>query len=301
MLDNLIFGDNQFFGVSHMSEDRGIERMRRFQKNEEIIKVIDMAYEAGIQAFSFSTHDRVAQICDHFRSHPKHYADLRLYPALPYAQKYAHLVNEKGVFGAVSDVLFSNNRINQIINTLTRGGKALFTQDPAEVMKLMVDAELKMFRGLDMKVIFLQNIVTDLLLGFGIPEFFIEFARHIRENYNAEPGFITLNMPRLVDFLIRSGIQNPIVCSAINKAGFQMNPNREAYEKALAEKPFQPMAMSVLAAGALKPQEAFEYIGSLKRIQSIMFGASTQSNILQTKKLAEQYCNLHKAYDAAKS
>ncbi len=288
MLDPLIFGDNQFFGVSHMSEERGMERLRRFQDNQAIIDVIDIAYDAGIHAFSFTTHDRVAQLCDHFRQKKDRYPDIRFYPALPYAQKYAHLVNEKGLFGAVSDVVFSNQNASQVIDTLTRGSKVLFSQDPIEVMKLLVDAELKMFRDLNVKVVFLQNIVTDLILGFGIPDFFIAFQQYIEEKYQAKAGFITLNMPRLVDFLLKSGIENPIVCSAINQAGFQMNPSREAYEQTLSKLPFQPMAMSIMAAGAIAPKEALEYVGSLPGIQSVLFGASTKANIVETKRIMEE-------------
>lgn len=288
MLDPLIFGDNQFFGVSHMSEERGMERMRRFQDNQAIIDVIDDAYDAGIRAFSFTTHDRVAQLCDHFRENRERYPDICFYPALPYAQKYAQLVNEKGLFGAVSDVVFSKQSTSQVLDTIARGSKLLFTQDPVEVMKLLVDAELKMFRDLNLKVVFLQNIVTDLILGYGIPDFFIAFVQYIEERYQAKAGFITLNMPRLVEFLTRSGIENPIVCSAINQAGFQMNPSREAYEKALASYSFQPMAMSIMAAGAIKPKEALEYVGELPGIQSVLFGASSKANIVETKRIMEE-------------
>lgn len=288
MLDPLIFGDNQFFGVSHMSEERGMERLRRFQKNEDILRVVQIAYDAGIHAFSFTTHDRVADLCSHFRSNASRYPDIRFYPGLPYAQKYAHLVNEKGVFGAINDVLFTGRTASQVVGILARGGKALFTQDPIEVMRLLVDAEMKMFRDLNVKVVFLQNIVTDLILGFEIPEFFQAFSSYVEETYHAKAGFITLNMPRLVDFLLQNGVENPIVCSAINQAGFQMNPNREAYESTLAEKNFQAMAMSVMAAGVIPPREALRYVLELPNVQSVIFGASTEKNILETKRLWEE-------------
>jgi hypothetical protein len=176
-MDRLILGDNQFFGVSHMSEDRGMERMRRFQDNAEIIKVLDAAYDAGIHAFTFSTHDRVAQLCDHFRANPSRYADLRLYPVLPYAQKYAHLVNEKGVVGAVSDVLLADNSVSGALGMLLKGSMAFLTQDPIKVIQLLVDAEMKMFRGLQLGAVFLQNNIADLMLGVGVKEAFTGFAR----------------------------------------------------------------------------------------------------------------------------
>jgi len=51
----------------------------------------------------------------------------------------------------------------------------------------------------------------------------------------------------------------PIVCSSINKAGYLMHPGIAEYESALATKPFRPMAMSILASGAVPPKEAVEY------------------------------------------
>ena len=104
-LDRVILGDNQFFGVNHRSEDKAIASKIRFQNTDSIIEVLRGAYDGGIRAFSFSTHDRVAEICDHFRANADHYADLRLYPALPYAHKYADLVAEKGPFGAITDIV----------------------------------------------------------------------------------------------------------------------------------------------------------------------------------------------------
>ena len=63
-------------------------------------------------------------------------------------------------------------------------------------------------------------------------------------------------MPRLLDALNSVGIENPIICNSINKIGFRMSGGIEIYEKYLNEKQFRPIAMQVLAAGALRPKEA---------------------------------------------
>jgi hypothetical protein len=271
-----------------MSEDKGMEQARKFQDISAIIDVLDTAYGCGIHAFTFSTHDRVQKICDHFRAFPEKYADLRLYPVLPYAHKYANLVNEKGIVGAIMDVVVSNNTAGQIAGIIARGGAAVLTQNPTEIMKLLIDAEMKMFRDLNVKVIFLQNIVTDLFLGLGWKDVFRDFATYIEHKYKVRAGFITLNMPRLVDFLLQCGIEEPVVCSAINKVGFQMNPDIASYEETLRNGHFQAMAMSIMAAGAVPPKEAIEYVARFKNIKSIIFGASTGTHIEQTKKLIEQ-------------
>ncbi len=61
------------------------------------------------------------------------------------------------------------------------------------------------------------------------------FADHVREKYSAEPGFITMNMPTLLDVLEELGIDNPIVCANINKIGFRMCGGIELYEKTIAD------------------------------------------------------------------
>ena len=288
-MDRIILGDNQFFGVSHMSEERGMARARKFQDINAIIDILDTAYQCGIHAFTFSTHDRVQHICDYFRANSQKYADLRLYPVLPYAHKYAHLVNEKGIIGAIKEVVVSNSTAGQIASMMARGGTVVLRQDPTEIMKLLVDAEMKMFRGLSVKVIFLQNIVTDLLLGLGWTDVFSDYVTYIEHKYKVRAGFMTLNMPRLVDFLLGCGIKDPVVCSAINKIGFQMNPDIASYEEALQTKPFQALAMSIMAAGSVLPREAIEYVASLTNIKSILFGASTKAHVEQTKELLEKY------------
>lgn len=281
-MDRIILGDNQFFGINHMSEEKGQSLAIRFKHVEAVLGVIDAAYACGVHSFMFTTHDRVEKICDHVRANPAKYADLCLYPCMPYAHKYANAVHEKGLIGALNDFLFSGRSVGQVVGTVVRGGMSVVHRDVVEVMKLLVDAEMRMFRGLNVPVVFLQNIVVDLLLGLGMRRVFIEFAHHVRKTYGAEPGFITMNMPVLVDFLLACGLENPIVCSAINKTGFLMNPSQEACERALAQRPFQPMAMSILASGAISMREAVEYVCGLPNLQAIVFGASSREHIVQT-------------------
>lgn len=289
MLDKIIFGDNQFFGINHMSEEKEQALLERFRELRAITDVIDMAYDAGIRAFMFNTHNRAKDICDHFRNNASRFSELNLYPSMPYAHKYANAVTEKGLFGALNDMMLKDIGLAGLMGILSKGGSIVFDMDMHKVMQLLVDMEMKIFKNLNVKVMFLQNIVTDLLLGFGIKEVFIEFVNYIQEKYNVEAGFVTLNMPRLVDFLLDCGIENPIVCSAINKAGYFMNPDIESYERALRQKQFRPMAMSILASGAVQPEHAVKYISRQPKIKSIVFGASSSHHILQTKKLIDRY------------
>jgi hypothetical protein len=289
MLDKIIFGDNQFFGINHMSEDKAQLLSEKFRDLKAITEVIDLAYDAGIRAFMINTHSRAKEICDHFRFNASRFCELHLYPSMPYAHKYANAVAEKGLFGALNDMMLKDTGVAGLIGILSKGGSIVFEKDMIKVMQLLIDVEMKIFKDLNVTVMFLQNIVTDLLLGFGVKAVFVEFANYIREKYQVEPGFVTLNMPRLVDFLLDCGIENPVVCSAINKAGYFMNPDIESYEKSLSQKAFRPIAMSILASGAVGPEDAVEYVSRLPGIQSIVFGASSQQHIRQTKELIDRY------------
>ena len=278
-MDRIIFGDNQFFGINHMSEEKANSQLVRFHDIGNIIGVLDAAYKVGIRGFMFSTHERVAEICAYLRSHPESYRDIRLYPVLPYAHKYANAVAEKGIVGAMKDVLITGSGPSDILRTLVTGGKGAITQDPFEMMKALVDVELKMFRGMDLGVVFLQNIVSDLILGLRIGEACTQLATYVRKQYHTEVGFMTMNLPAMVTFLKDAGISNPIVCSSVNKIGYLMNPSKKSYEDAIAKGGFRPVAMSVLASGAIPPREAFEYICNQRNIESIVFGASSPSRI----------------------
>jgi hypothetical protein len=154
-------------------------------------------------------------------------------------------------------------------------------------MRALVDLEMTTFRDLDIRVVFLQNIVTDLLLGLGLNEFFVAFANHIRKRYQAQAGFITMNLPSLAMRLAECDMQDAVLCAAINRIGYQMSPNKEAYDSLLGAPGRggnQVIAMSIFASGAIPPRPAIEYIRGLS-IDSVVFGASNARHIRETYEL----------------
>jgi len=213
-MDRLLFGDNQFFGVNHMSEDKARTQAMRFQSLDSIMSVLDAAYDADVTTFMCTTHDRIVDVADRFRAEPQRYSRQVVYPCMPYAHKYANAMTEAGIFGAIRQFLPSEG----LLDAAMRGGKSLANKDIEGIITLLIDAEMKMFRGLNTPVIFLQNVVVDFLLGMGFTEAFRIFADHVSSRYNAEPGFITMNMPRLLVALDAVGIENPIVCTSIAQA-----------------------------------------------------------------------------------
>ncbi len=70
-LDLLLLGDNQFFGINHMSEEKARAQAIRFQDTSAIIDVIDIALDHGIRTLMCTTHDRIGKVCDHMRANPE--------------------------------------------------------------------------------------------------------------------------------------------------------------------------------------------------------------------------------------
>ena len=280
-MDRILFGDNQFFGVNHSSDEKSRAQSIRFKENESILDILNISIEEGIPTFMCTTHDRIAEICKTIRVDKK-FEKLIIYPCMPYAHKYANAVTELGILGSIKQYLPGN-----IFSTFAKGSMAFLKTDYISMMELLVDAEMKMFKDIPTPVIFLQNVVTDLLLGLGMTDFLVGFHKYIREKYNAEAGFITMNLPLLIKVLEANGIENPTICASINKAGFRMSGGKQIYEKIIAEKRCKLIAMQVFAAGSISPKEALEYICNLKGIDSILFGASSRANIRNSKDLIE--------------
>ena len=282
-MERILFGDNQFFGVNHMSEEKSRAQAMQFKDTAAIMRVLDHAYGAGIKVFMCTTHDRVGEVADIVRANPQQYPDFEFYPCMPYAHKYANSVGEVGIIETLRRFTPGN-----IVETLFTGAISAMTQDLDKLARLLVDAEMKRFAGLKTPVVFLQNVVTDLLLGLKLDHMFAVFAKHVEEKYGAQAGFITMNMPRLVDALERAGIMYPIVCANVNKIGFRMCGGVDAYRDVIRSGRCRPIAMSVFASGAIPPTEAIEWVCSLEGLQSIVFGASSKNNIRQSKALIER-------------
>jgi len=102
--------------------------------------------------------------------------------------------------------------------------------DVVRMMKMLIDTDMEMFDGLNIKVVFLQNIVTDLLLGLDCKGAIRRILRACAQKYGAMPGFITQNMPFLRNKLVEWGITEVVICSSINKIGYLMSPCVAAYE-----------------------------------------------------------------------
>lgn len=291
-IDKIIFGDNQFFGINHMSQEKAQQLTEKFLDIKSIFTVYDMAFDAGIRAVMLNSNDRAKAICDHFRDNKAKYPNLTWYPSIPYPHKYANLVSEKGIMPAINEILFKDNSAMALLGMVAKGGMAVLGKDAMKMMQMLIDLEMKIFKGLDVKVVFLQNIITDLLLGFGVKEVFYEYCEYIRKKYKALPGLITQNLPYLKSKLEEWDIKEVVICSSFNKAGYLMSPDVDSYVQCARENnpsEYQLIAMSTLASGAIPAKDAYNFINQ-QNIQSVVFGASSQKHIQETVSLVNIKC-----------
>ena len=232
-----------------------------------------------------TTHDRIGEIVERVKADKSRYGDFQFYPCMPYAHKYANAVTEHGMIGALRNFLPDDGLLSKALSV----AKALATKEVDSMAKVLIDMEMKMFQGTKTPVIFVQNVFADLLLGMGFTRALKLFHDHVAEKYGAEPAFITMNMPMMLDALEKEGIERPIICSNINKIGFRMSGGFDAYVDALKSGRVRAVAMSVYASGAIPPDEAIHWLSELPGIESIVFGASSAANIRGTKALVDKY------------
>ena len=290
-IDKVIFGDNQFFGINHMSQDKAQQLAEKFHDIKNIMKVYEYAFENGINSIMLNSNERAKEICDIFRAGGSKYENINWYPSIPYPHKYANLVSEKGILPAIQEILFADNSAKGLLSLVAKGSTAILNKDFIKIMQMLVDLEMKSFRNLNVKVIFLQNIITDLVLGLNVKEIFYEYTEYIKKQYGVLPGLLTMNLPLLINKLTEWGIKDVVICSSINKKGYLMSPDVAAYENILKNyntDDYQIMAMSIFASGAIKSEDAIQYISKLN-IDSVVFGASSSDHIKETKEYFNKY------------
>lgn len=287
-LDPIILGHNQFIGVDHFSQDRARSRTQTFSDTHKIVDIIDCFYDLGGRGMMLSTHPKTRDIMEAVGQNSRLAQNMSFYPLIPYAQGYIRKANEKGITGMVTETL-SRASTSEKFKIMFRGGINVLRRDFISMLSTLIDVELLPFKGFNVNAIFLHNVLTDLALAFKAQNVFEYYIDHIRENYNVTPAFGTMNFVRLVETFEEWGLEKPTIMTSFNKAGFQMNPSRESCERCLSEYDIGVLAMSTLAAGYLKPEEAYEYLFSLPNIESVVVGISTKEHARETIKLIHSH------------
>lgn len=280
-LHEVALGDNQFFAVNHMSQERSFAQAERFGTDEAILSVMRSAYDKGIRSMMLHSHPRAENICETLRKDPQAWKDFWMYPCIPYAFKYVMALNEKGFYPVLMDQI-KKAGVGASLSMFLKGGLGLATKDYFKLIGVLVDLEMQIYRKLPVRAVFLHNVVTDLLLALEIDGVLKFFADYVRDKHETRPGFGSLNLPRLVKRLEAEGVEDAAIMTSVNKMGFFMNPSRKECESVLENPDLDIMGMSILASGAISAEEAFRYAVEFPAVKCLLFGASRDETLAKS-------------------
>ena len=287
-LDPVVLGHNPFFGIDHLSQAKAAERDAKFEAVDAILDMMHFTLDKGVRGMMMSTHPRANVVAEAVRKDAVLLDTLNVYPLLPYIAKYVRQANEKGLVNVVLDQV-KGAGVGQMLSMLTTGGLAVLRKETFGIIRTLIQMELMPFRDLRLKAVFLHDALTDLGLALDLRGIFEFYMEEIPKRYEAEPAFATKNLPMLAEKFRAWGFEKPLVLTHFNKVGFNMSPSREACERCLAESDVQVMAMGTLASGYLKPDEAYEYLYGLPRMDSAVVGVSTKAHAESTFAAIERY------------
>lgn len=279
----ILLGDNPFFGIDHLSQDRARKRMDHLKGLDKIIDIIQFSLDSGIKGFVVSTHPQLKDLINRMKESTDILDKLQFYPILPYAQGYVAKVTEKGMVGAMNDIL-SGSTTQDKMKILLKGSLGYITKDYDKLLQTFIDIELGPLVGIKKQTVFLHDVITDLAMSLDMKNIISLFMDYTRQKYGVEIGLVTKNFPKLVQKLNNWDITIPTVMTSFNSVGNQMNPSKEEYELCLKENNIKVIAMNVLAGGLVKPRDAAQYITTVTP-HAVVVGMSTREHVTETMKV----------------
>lgn len=272
----LIFGDNQFLGVNHSSQQKASVLYERFSETDAIIEILVMAHNEGVRDFMFTAHDRYELVFEEIvRSNPV--PEMSFTPCIPYAHKYWERLSKVGLYGLLKSTL----------GKLPMGGMAALCADlyhlrPRALIAAVIELETMMCKGLPIKGVFLQNLAVDFLLALGMKRVFEDFAYAAETKLGVIPGFITMNHEAAVEVLCDEvGFDRPWICANYNMAGFRMNPSKQSCMQSFQSRKSRNIAMSIFSSAGHDPEAALRFAidGFGCGVDAVLFGSASHRNI----------------------
>jgi len=276
----LLVGDNPFHGISHLSQERARLRGSTATSTDNAANLVATALANGADGFMFSVSDEtlaiLQKICKMGQSKP-----LRLYALVPYAYEYVRLSTQLGGLSGLAKKFAKQIVTSGNARAIVTGFKGIAGADLTSLLKTYLLYEISRVKSSVgkqgvLESVMLHEIITDMVLALDLDwllRSYIDFLLKLK----MQPGFETRNFAYLVSKFKEWNldVSKVIIASPFNKIGFLMNPSREECENALASLP-KPnvIAMSLLAAGYLKPAAVVEYLNEMPSINSAVVGVS---------------------------
>jgi len=269
----IILGDNQFFGINHYDLKKGIKNKNKFNSVDSINDFINDSLGLGLDGFMINSNQLGYKLISDYNFD----SFKEIHYTIPYPHKFAAIVNESG-FMSLLNYAYKNS---SFLDNIKSGLKLLKSKNLIHLTSLGINLEVpKSFeKG---NYIYLQNIITDLLIGIKRYDIIIEFIIAVSK-LGYKPGLITIN-PCLLNKILMDNLANKyfkdlIICMNINKEGFKVFPSLKQVEKLISSNlKYKIMGMSIFSSGGSQINESINYIKSLN-LDYIVFGSSNLTNI----------------------
>jgi hypothetical protein len=290
----LLIGDNPFHQISHLSQERSRARGNAVLTSENAATLVHTALNSGANGFMFSVSDTTLSILRLIHE-KEEIRSLDLYPIVPYAYDYVRQATQLGGIPRLARSLGKQIVMSGNIAAMAYGLRGIAGMDLASLMKTYLVYEvsrIKSSAGKRAKIesIILHELVTDVALALDLGWLFKEYVNFARK-LRVKPGFNTCNFAHLVNSFSEWNIDlhKTVIAAPFNKAGFQMNPSREHCEKALQNLPEPALvAISILAAGYIKPADAISYLAALPNVIGAAVGVSKDKQAVETFRILRE-------------
>lgn len=290
----LLVGDNPFHNISHLAQERIRLRGKALDHPDHAADLVIISLDNGANGFMFSVDEITLSILNLIREKGE-IERLGLYAIVPYAYEYVQLATKVGGVSGLAEAFAKRLFLSGNVKAMARAVNGAITANPASLMKTYLAYEISRIkcsagREANIRSVLLHEVVTDMALALGLEWLFKAYVDFSSER-GFTPGFNTCNFSYLVHKLEEWDIDmgSIVIAAPFNKAGFQMNPSRVACERALESLP-KPVvvAISALASGYLKLEEAIDYIASLPNIKGAAVGVSKEKHAYETFRLLEK-------------
>jgi len=283
----LLVGDNPFHGISHLSQERSRARGNALDNAEYAAELVMTALENGADGFMFSVSETTLSILQEVCK--KEIKNLSLHAIVPYAYEYVRLATQAGGITGLAKKIGKQVIATMNVKAIVTGLKGVVRTDPVSLMKAYMLYEISRIRSVtrgkaNLDSVMLHEVITEVALALNLDWLFrsyIDFMWKLK----IQPGFETRNFAYLVRKFKEWDIdfRKIAIVTAFNRVGFQMNPSKIECEKALGTIPESKVtAMSILAAGYLKPPEAIDYIRTLPNLKGVVIGVSKERHARET-------------------
>ena len=296
---NLLVGDNPFHGISHLSQERA--RTRTIEENHETTEqathLVKLCLENGANGFMFSVDEITLAIIKNLGK-INSIDNVSLYAIVPYAYEYVRKATQTGGVSGLAKKLAKEMIFSSNAKVIALNIAGLIRFNPSALLRTYVAYELSRIKSsvrsnVCLKSVMLHEILTDMALALNMDKLFKSYIKFM-EKSSVRPGFETRNFAYLVNKFREWNIDfsKITLTASFNKVGFQMCPSKDECEEALEyAHEAEVIAMSILAAGYLKPKEAISYLENLQGLSGIVVGVSKERQATETFKVLREGLN----------